>query len=97
MNPYLESNVFLRMMQEMEEEEEELEMATYLHLTRRRAHNERHHGISIPGRVRIHRYHMCGDAGIRADYFGIQPVYSDAQFRRRHVIYFVRTFIVTFT
>jgi hypothetical protein len=64
MNPYLESNVLLRMMQEMEEGEEELEMATYLHLKRRRARNERRHGGSIPGRVWIHRDHMSGDARI---------------------------------
>jgi hypothetical protein len=57
------------MAQEMEEEKEELEVATYLHLTRRRAHNERCHGGSIPGRVRIHRDHISGDAKIRADYF----------------------------
>jgi hypothetical protein len=80
MNSYLESNVFLRMMREMKEEEEELEMATYLHLTRRHARNERRHGGSTHGRVWIHRYHMCGDARIRADYFGVQPVHTDAQF-----------------
>jgi hypothetical protein len=98
MNPYLESNVLLRMVQEMEEEEEEeMEIATYLHLRRRRARNKRCHGSSIPGRVRIHGDHMSGDARIRADYFGAQPVYTDAQFRRRYVIYFIRTFIVTCT
>ncbi|XP_020406741.1 uncharacterized protein [Zea mays] len=83
MDPYLESNVLLRMMQEMEDEEEELEMATYLHLRRRCARNERRHGGSIPGCVRIHRDYMSGDARIRADYFGAEPMYTDAQFRRR--------------
>ncbi|XP_035814910.1 uncharacterized protein [Zea mays] len=39
--------------------------------------------VPFPGRVRIHRDHMSGDARIRADYFGAQPVYTDAQFRRR--------------
>jgi hypothetical protein len=53
-----------RMAQEMEEEEEELEVATYLHLRRRRARNERCRGGSIPGRVRIHRDHISGDAKI---------------------------------
>jgi hypothetical protein len=48
MNPYLESNFLVRM---MEEEEEELQMATYMHIRRRRARNERRHGGSIPGRV----------------------------------------------
>jgi hypothetical protein len=52
------------MAQEMEEEEEELEVATYLHLRRRRARNERCRGGSIPGRVRIHRDHISGDAKI---------------------------------
>jgi hypothetical protein len=84
MDPYLESNVLLRMMQEMEDEEEELEMATYLHLRRRCARNERRHGGSIPGCVRIHRDYMSGDARIRADYFGAEPMYTDAQFRRRY-------------
>ena len=68
----------------MEEEEEELEVATYLHIRRRRARIERCHGGSIPDRVRIHRDHMSGDARIRADYFGAQPVYMDAQFHRRY-------------
>jgi hypothetical protein len=52
------------MMEEMEEEEEELQMATYMHIRMRRARNERRHGGSIPGRVRIHRDHMSGDARI---------------------------------
>jgi hypothetical protein len=97
MNSYLESNVLIRMPQEMEEKEEELEVATYLHIRRRRARIERCHGGSIPDRVRIHRDHMSGDARIRADYFGAQPVYMDAQFRNRYVIYFVHTFILMFT
>jgi hypothetical protein len=80
MNPYLESNVFLMMAQEMKEEEEELEVATYLHLRRQHVCNERRYGGSIPGRVRIHRDHMSGDARIRANYFCAQPVYTDAQF-----------------
>jgi hypothetical protein len=84
-------------MEEMEEEEEELQMATYLHLRRCRARNECHHGGSIPGRVRIHRDHMSGDARIRADYFGAQPVYMDAQFHMRYFIYFIHTFILTCT
>eukprot|EP00267_Zea_mays_P047895 XP_020400401.1 uncharacterized protein LOC109942668 [Zea mays] len=66
----------------MEDEEHELEVATYQHL-RRRALNERRYAGSIPGRVRIHRDHMSGDARIRADYFCAQPVYTDAQFWRR--------------
>eukprot|EP00267_Zea_mays_P026722 XP_008655138.2 uncharacterized protein LOC103634585 [Zea mays] len=65
------------------EEEEELELARHMLIRRRRARNERRHGGSISGRVRIHRDHMSGDARIRADYFGVQPVYTDAQFRRR--------------
>jgi hypothetical protein len=97
MNPYLESNFLVRMMEEMEEEEEEMQMATYLHLRRRRARNERRHSSSIPGRVRIQREHMSGDARIRADYFGAQPVYTDAQFHRRYFIYFMHTFILTYT
>eukprot|EP00267_Zea_mays_P054641 XP_020407895.1 uncharacterized protein LOC103654509 [Zea mays] len=67
----------------MEEEEEELELARHMLNRRRRARNERRHGGSIPRRVRIHRDHMSGDARIQADYFGAQPVYTDAQFRRR--------------
>eukprot|EP00267_Zea_mays_P054608 XP_020407859.1 uncharacterized protein LOC109945887 [Zea mays] len=70
-------------MEEMEEEEEEFELARHMLNRRRRARNERRHGGSIPGRVRIHRDHMSGDARIRADYFGAQPVYTDAQFHRR--------------
>jgi hypothetical protein len=97
MNPYLECNVLIRMAQEMEEKEEELEVAMYLHLRRCRARIERRHGGSIPGRVQIHRDHMSSDARIRADYFGAQPVYMDAQFQRRYVIYFVHTFILMFT
>jgi hypothetical protein len=84
MNPYLESNFLVRLMEEMEEEEEELELARHMLIRRRRACNERHHGGSIPGRVRIHRDHMSSDARIRADYFGEQPMYTDAQFRRRY-------------
>jgi hypothetical protein len=95
MNLYLESNVFLRMAQEMKEEEE-LEVATYLHLRMRHACNEHHYGGSIPSRVRIHRDHMSGDARIRVDYFCVQPVYTDAQFQRRYLILFVHTFILTF-
>jgi hypothetical protein len=83
MNPYLESNFLVRLMEEMEEEEE-LELARHMLIRRRRARNERRHGGSISGRVRIHRDHMSGDARIRADYFGVQPVYTDAQFRRRY-------------
>ncbi|XP_008659657.1 uncharacterized protein [Zea mays] len=83
MNPYLENNFLVRLMEEMEEEEEELQLARYMVNRRRRALNERRHGGSIPGRVRIHRDHMSGDARIRADYFGANPVYTDAQFRRR--------------
>ena len=84
MNPYLESNFLVRLMEEMEEEEE-LELARHMLIRRRRARNERRHGGSIPGRVRIHRDHMSGDARIRADYFGANPVYTDAQFRRRYL------------
>jgi hypothetical protein len=84
MNPYLESNFLVRLMEEMEEEEEELELARHMLIRRRRARNERRHGGSIPGRVRIHRDHMSDDARIRADYFGAQLVYTDAQFRRRY-------------
>jgi hypothetical protein len=47
----------------MEDEEHELEVVTYQHL-RRRARNERRYAGSIPGRVRIHRDHMSGDARI---------------------------------
>ncbi|XP_008663118.1 uncharacterized protein [Zea mays] len=83
MNPYLENNFLVRLMEEMEEEEEELKLARHMVNRRRRAHNECRHGGSIPGRVRIHRDHMSGDARIRADYFGANPVYTDAQFRRR--------------
>jgi hypothetical protein len=97
MNPYLESKFLVRMMEEMEEEEEELQMARHMLIRRCRARNERRHGGSIPGRVRIHRDHMSGDARIRADYFGAQPVYTNAQFRRRYFIYFMRTFILTCT
>jgi hypothetical protein len=79
------------------EEEEELEVATYLHLRRRRARNERHYGGSIPGHVQVHRDHMSGDARIRADYFCAELVYTNAQFRRRYLILFVHTFILTFT
>jgi hypothetical protein len=96
MNPYLDSNVLLRMAQEMEEEKRRVEVATYLHLRRRRARNERRYAGSIPGRVRIHRDHMSGDARIRADYFCAQPVYTDAQLRRRYLLFFVRTSILTF-
>jgi hypothetical protein len=84
------------MMEEMEEEEE-LQMATHLHIRRRRARNERRHGGSIPGRVRIHHDHMSGDARIRVNYFGAQPVYTNAQLRRRYFIYFMCTFILTCT
>jgi hypothetical protein len=38
----------------MEEEEEDLEVATYMHLRRSRVRNERRHGGSIPDRVWIH-------------------------------------------
>ena len=84
MNPYLENNFLVRLMEEMEEEEEELQLARHMVNRRRRARNERCHGGSIPGHVRIHRDHMSGDARIRADYFGAQHVYTDAQFRRRY-------------
>eukprot|EP00267_Zea_mays_P047633 XP_020400111.1 uncharacterized protein LOC109942472 [Zea mays] len=70
------------MAQDMEDEDHDLEVATYQH-RRRRALNERRYAGSIPGRVRIHRDHISGDARIRADYFCAQPVYTDAQFRRR--------------
>jgi hypothetical protein len=46
----------------MEEEEEELESARHMLNRRRHARNKRRHGGSIPGRVRIHRDHMSGDA-----------------------------------
>ena len=94
MNLYLESNV-LRMAQEMEEEEE-LEVATYLHLRRHRARKECRYGGSIPGRVRIHRDHMSGDTRIRADYFCVEPMCTDARFQRMYLILFVHTFILTF-
>ena len=98
MNPYLENNFLVRLMEEMEEEEEELELARHMINRRRRARNERRHGGSIPGRVRIHRDHMSGDTRIRADYFGAHPVYTDAQFRRRylkipHSFYHVHNFM----
>eukprot|EP00267_Zea_mays_P027946 XP_008657270.1 uncharacterized protein LOC103636697 [Zea mays] len=70
------------MAQDMEDEDHDLEVATYQH-RRRRALNERRYAGSIPGRVRIHRDHISGDARIRADYFCAQSVYTDAQFRRR--------------
>jgi hypothetical protein len=75
----------------MEDEEHDLEVATYQH-RRRRARNERRYAGSIPGRVRIHRDHMSGDARIRADYFCAQPVYTDAQFRRRYLISYAHLF-----
>jgi hypothetical protein len=56
----------------MEDEEHDLEVATYQH-RRRRARNERRYAGSILGRVRIHRDHMSGDAKIRANYFCAQP------------------------
>jgi hypothetical protein len=84
MNPYLESNFLVRLMEEMEEEEE-LQLVRHMLNRRRRARNERRHGGSIPGRVRIPRDHMSGDARVRADYFAAQPVYTDAQFRRRYL------------
>jgi hypothetical protein len=86
MNPYLESNFLVRLMEEMEHEEEELQLARHMLIRRRRACNERRHGGSIPGRVQIHRDHMSGDARILANYFGAQPVYTDAQFHRRYFI-----------
>jgi hypothetical protein len=92
MNPYVDSNV-LRMAQEMEYGEQELEVATYRHLRRRRARNEHWYVGSIPGRVRIHRDHMGGDARIRADYFYTQPVYTDAQFRRRYLFSYAHLFL----
>eukprot|EP00267_Zea_mays_P040648 XP_008680811.1 uncharacterized protein LOC103655915 [Zea mays] len=70
------------MAQDMEVEDHELEVAMYQH-RRRRALNERRYAGSIPGRVRIHRDHMSGDARIQADYFCAQPVYTEAQFWRR--------------
>jgi hypothetical protein len=79
------------MAQDMEDEEHDLEVATYQH-RRRRARNERRYAGSIPGRVRIHRDHMSGDARIRADYFCAQPVYTDAQFRRRYLISYAHLF-----
>jgi hypothetical protein len=85
MNPYLENNFLVRLTEEMEEEEEELELARHMLNRRRRACNEHRHGGSILGRVRIHRDHMSGDARIRADYFGAHPVYMDAQFCRRYL------------
>jgi hypothetical protein len=69
----------------MEDEDHELEVTTYEH-RRRHALHERWYAGSIPGRVRIHRDHSSGDARIRADYFCAQPVYTDAQFRRRYVL-----------
>jgi hypothetical protein len=84
MDRFVDSNIFLRMAQDMEDEDHELEVATYQH-RRRRALNERRYAGSIPGRVRIHRDHISGDARIRADYFCAQPIYTDAQFRRRYV------------
>jgi hypothetical protein len=91
MNSYVDSNIFLRMAQDMEDEEHELEVATY-HL-RHRARNERRYAGSIPGRVRIHRDHMSGDARIQADYFCAQPVYTDAQFRRRYIFSYAHLFL----
>jgi hypothetical protein len=92
MNPYVDSNIFLRMAQDMEDEEHELEVATYQHL-RRRARNERRYAGSILGRVRIHRDHMSGDARIRADYFRAQPVYTNAQFQRRYMFSYAHLFL----
>jgi hypothetical protein len=83
MNRFIDSNVFLRMAQDMEVEDHKLEVVTYQH-RRRRALNERRYAGSIPGRVRIHCDHMRGDARIRADYFCAQPVYTEAQFRTRY-------------
>jgi hypothetical protein len=68
----------------MEEEEEELELVRHMLNRRRRARNERRHGGSIPGCVRIHRDHMSDDSRIRADYFGAQLVYTNAPFHRRY-------------
>jgi hypothetical protein len=64
MNPYLELNFLVRLMEEMEEEEEELELARHMLIRRRHARNERRHGGSILGRVWIHHDHMSGDARI---------------------------------
>jgi hypothetical protein len=80
------------MTQDMEDEEHELEVATYQHL-RRRARNERRYAGSIPGHVRIHRDHMSGDARIRANYFCAQPVYMDAQFPRRYLFSYAHLFL----
>ena len=91
MNPFIDSNIFVRMAQDMEDEDHDLEVATYQH-RRRRALNERRYAGSIPGRVRIHRDHISGDARIRADYFCAQPVYTDAQFRRRYVFCYAHLF-----
>ena len=91
MNPFVDSNIFVRMAQDMEDEDHDLEVATYQH-RRRRALNERRYAGSIPGRVRIHRDHISGDARIRADYFCAQPVYNDAQFRRRYVFCYAHLF-----
>jgi hypothetical protein len=91
MNPFVDSNIFLRMAQDMEDEDHELEVATYQH-RRRLALNERRYAGSIPGRVRIHRDHTSGDVRIRADYFCAQPVYTDAQFRRRYVFCYAHLF-----
>ena len=91
MNPFVDSNIFLRMVQDMEDEDHDLEVATYQH-RRRRALNERRYAGSIPGRVRIHRDHISGDARIRVDYFCAQPVYTDAQFQRRYVFCYAHLF-----
>jgi hypothetical protein len=85
------------MAQEIGAEEEELEVATYLHLRRCRSRKERRYAGSIPGRVRIHRDHISGDARIRVDYFCAQPIYTDAQSRRRYLIFFLPTFFLKFS
>jgi hypothetical protein len=50
MNRFVDSNVFLRMAQDMKVEDHELEVATYQH-RRRRALNERQYAGSIESRL----------------------------------------------
>jgi len=44
---------------------------------------------SVPGHIVIDREHGSGHARIMADYFVENPVYTDAQFRRRYLSFFV--------
>jgi len=78
-----------------EEEEDEIdellvfdedleEMATGAYLFSEESSSRRRRAPDAPPRQVIHRDHAMGDARIRADYFGPNPVYTDYQFRRRY-------------